>query len=362
MVVSLSLLRFLAGDGAVRVRILNSALVQPSCPVNRHSVQLRYPTADPNRMDFEETFVGGTRSRIITIESIGTDILDVSLTSPAPEFSTSPSTLSLFPGDSSEVALTFAPVSATAVSGVLSIHSNDPDNPVQTLSLTGTGVPPPVAVVAEDSFEIAVPPGGATARSVHLSNAGQSDLIWEIGAEPPGWLSFSPPAGVVAPGDEVEILLTMDAAATPDGDHTAVVTILSNDPLNGRVEIPVLLHAGEAAVDQMLVEPGTLNLSSRGKAVRVWFQLPTRFDPREILISTVSLNGQIPAEPRPIDFIDENHDGVEEIVLKFDRAAVEAILMEGDRIPVTVTGEVRNRTWFTGTATIRVIRSQAVDP
>jgi sugar lactone lactonase YvrE len=361
-VVSLSLLRFLAGDRAVRMRVLNSALVQPSCPVNRHSVELRYPAVVPSRMDFEETFVGGTRSRIVTIESIGTDILDVSLTSPATEFSTSPSTLNLFPGDSSEVAVTFAPASATAVSGVLSIHSNDPGDPVHTLTLTGTGVPPPVAVLAEDSFEIAVPTGGAAARSVHLSNAGQSDLIWEIEAEPPGWLSFSPPAGVVAPGDEIEILLTMDAASIPDGDHTAVVTILNNDPLNGRVEIPVLLHAGEAAVDQILVEPGTLNLSSRGKTVRVWFQLPAPFDPREILISTVSLNGLLPPKARPVDFVDENHDGVEEVVLKFDRAAVEAILPEGDRIPVTVTGEVRNRTWFTGTAAIRVIRSQAVDP
>jgi subtilisin family serine protease len=180
---------------------------------------------------------------------------------------------------------------------------------------------------------------------------------------PPDWLTLDPKSGTVPAGECTTVELDMDAAPLADGDHRANVAFYSNDPFNSRLDVPVLFHVGEVQLTYVDVEPNTLNLSSNGNTVKATLQLPLPHDPANVIESSVCVfDGQLCALPGSSHFTDVNLDGILELAVKFDRAAFEALCPEGDDVPVEVTGEVRDTTWFTGTDVIRAIRPQVTAP
>ncbi len=101
-------------------------------------------------------------------------------------------------------------------------------------------------------------------------------------------------------------------------------------------------------------DPDTLNQKSNGKWVTVHIELPTEYDVHNINISSIRLNGTIPAEAWPYCIGDDDHDGIRDLMVKFKRVDVINILPNGDNILVTVTGTVGAVT-FEGVDVIRVI-------
>ncbi|MBL3658380.1 Ig-like domain-containing protein [Fulvivirga sediminis] len=59
------------------------------------------------------------------------------------------------------------------------------------------------------------------------------------------WLTLDPEAGEVAPAEEEQIEVTVSAADAGPGDHSASITIASNDPFNPLVQIPVQVHVNQ---------------------------------------------------------------------------------------------------------------------
>ncbi len=110
----------------------------------------------------------------------------------------------------------------------------------------------------------------------------------------------------------------------------------------------------EATID---VSPRILNLSSRGRWIsgRIELTPSPPFFAQDIDISTVLLEGTIPAQTDNWVIEDSNLNGIEELVLKFDRALFQSSLPQGDSVEVTITGMVGTRT-FSGLDTIRTIR------
>ena len=108
----------------------------------------------------------------------------------------------------------------------------------------------------------------------------------------------------------------------------------------------------EAAID---IDPDTLNLNSKGKWITCYIELPEDYDVDDIDVSTVKLNGQVPAESHPTGTGDYDNDGIPDLMVKFDRSAVQEILQAGDEVEITVTGELNYETPFEGSDTIRVI-------
>ena len=96
----------------------------------------------------------------------------------------------------------------------------------------------------------------------------------------------------------------------------------------------------------------------------VRIELPREYDPRDIDVSTVRLGKDIPAWPRPVETVDYDRDGVEELMLRFDfQAVLDYLLREGqagDSVPISVTGAVDGRR-FVGTDSI-VLRGTVVKP
>jgi len=111
------------------------------------------------------------------------------------------------------------------------------------------------------------------------------------------------------------------------------------------------------------VTPRTLNLQSRGRYVtgRIELGPPATVDVNDIDISTVRLNDAVPVEPGSEQIVDEDGDGIDELVVKFCRAAFQDVVPQGEYVPVWITGNARIHT-FIGEDTIRTIRPQMVHP
>ncbi len=121
------------------------------------------------------------------------------------------------------------------------------------------------------------------------------------------------------------------------------------------------LPPGPLAAD-ILVTPRTLKLSSGGRWVEGRIELPAAYAPEEIDIATVLLQDTIPVAPGADARIeDRDGDGLRELVVKFDRAPFQAILPQGEYVPVAISGTARNRA-FIGADTIRTIRPVVQHP
>ena len=178
----------------------------------------------------------------------------------------------------------------------------------------------------------------------------------------PHWLQVSPAGGTIPAGGAAIVTVSLNAAGLEDGLHEGYVDFASNDPYVPAVQVPVSLTVGLVAPAYLNFDPDALNLSSMGNTVKMVIELPAGLDPHDIVIASIRLNDTVPALPAPISFTDENSNGVPELVVRFDRAAVEAALQPGNAVPITIQGEVRDTAWFRGTTTARVIRPRLTNP
>lgn len=101
-------------------------------------------------------------------------------------------------------------------------------------------------------------------------------------------------------------------------------------------------------------DPDTLNQKSCGKWVTVHIELPPGYNVADIIISSILLEGTVPAEQRPYCIGDYDKDGIPDLMVKFRRSDVINVLPEGDNVLVHVTGTVGTTT-FEGVDVIRVI-------
>jgi hypothetical protein len=115
------------------------------------------------------------------------------------------------------------------------------------------------------------------------------------------------------------------------------------------LQVPDVVQAG---VD---IDPDTLNLNSKGKWITCYIELPGDYDVEDIDVSTIKLNDQVPAQSRPTGIGDCDDDGITELMVKFDRSAVQGILEAGNEVEITVSGELEDDMKFEGSDTIRVI-------
>jgi len=102
------------------------------------------------------------------------------------------------------------------------------------------------------------------------------------------------------------------------------------------------------------LSPDTINLRSKVKWITCYIELLEGYHAADIDVSTVKLNGEVSAESEPTAIGDYDSDGITDLMVKFDRTAVQGLLQIGD-VEITVTGELNDGTPFEGSDTIRVI-------
>ncbi len=104
--------------------------------------------------------------------------------------------------------------------------------------------------------------------------------------------------------------------------------------------------------------PDNLNLTSNGKWVTCYIELPDDFDANQIDVSSIMLDNSAPAQLKPVAISDYNNNGIDDLMVKFNREQVQGLLEIGDSIALTLTGRIllnQELVDFKGGDTIRVI-------
>jgi hypothetical protein len=196
----------------------------------------------PSELSFGSVFVGGSEQQFLVVFNEGTDPLVVtSITSDQPEFTASPSSFNVGIGSFQEVTVAFAPTSVGSVAGSLSVASNDPDSPVVTIPLSGTGIPAPAIDVTPSSLSVSLIAGEQTTRALTISNVGAGLLEFTV-TDTADFLTIQPTAGTIEAGLALELQAAFDATDLEPGLYDAEIAVFSNDPLQPLVVVPVTLQ------------------------------------------------------------------------------------------------------------------------
>lgn len=108
--------------------------------------------------------------------------------------------------------------------------------------------------------------------------------------------------------------------------------------------------------------PHTLDLKNMGKWITAFIELPEDYNPADINVSTIMLNGTVPAAPRPTAIGYHNNDGIPDLMVKFDRQTVSDFIRTNlvftdlfGTVTLTLTGQLDDGTLFTGSTTTKAI-------
>jgi len=146
-------------------------------------------------------------------------------------------------------------------------------------------------------------------------------------------------------GDEDAVVLEIDA----DGDGVPEKTVIADKDLTSEE----FALQTETVID---FKPDTLNLRSPGKVVTAYIELPEGFNVSDIVISSLELKSSVSALSKPVKIGDYDEDGIPDLMVKFDRQQVAAVLEEGVHT-VHLSGQLADETLFAGMDIIRVIGS-----
>ncbi|MBU2568267.1 MAG: hypothetical protein KJ967_05810 [Elusimicrobia bacterium] len=113
------------------------------------------------------------------------------------------------------------------------------------------------------------------------------------------------------------------------------------------------------------IDPDTLNLKSKGKWVTAYIELPTEYNLKDVNINTLKITkiGNMEIEPiyaetKPKGIGDHDNDGIPDLMVKFDREALQKVVIPADEIKITVEGEIDIESKpikFIGSDTIKII-------
>jgi hypothetical protein len=83
------------------------------------------------------------------------------------------------------------------------------------------------------------------------------------------WLDETPKSGSLAPGNSDSITVTIDATGLADGDYSAEIVILSNDPDESPTVVPVILHVAPPGANNPPDVPGSPSPADQATGVPI---------------------------------------------------------------------------------------------
>jgi sugar lactone lactonase YvrE len=179
----------LTADGAIEAEALNSAAVDPTCDVNRHTLQVRY-TPHTETIEFGALLPGTERRRALVARNPGSEPIHATLrVDPDAGFSVEPATLDLGPGASATVTLLFHAPSGPSngdPSARLDVDSDDPDRPHLEAALRASLLSLPAIDAAPAAVAATLLEGRTRTLPVVLTNRGAAPVALSL---------------VIAPGD-----------------------------------------------------------------------------------------------------------------------------------------------------------------
>ena len=219
-------------------------------------------SASASSLKFGNTLVGSSASQALVLTNTGTasvNLSQVAITGVGFTVSGFSGAATLAAGQSLSLAVSFAPASTGSAAGSLSIVSTASNSPA-TISLSGNGVQPQIAVIPGSANFGNVTVGVTNTQMFTISNPGTASLsVTQASLIGTGFsLSGLPLPLSVAPGGSstFSIAFTPAAASSLSGNLT-LVNNSANSPL-----VVALAGSGVSAVAQLAASPAALSFGS----------------------------------------------------------------------------------------------------
>jgi hypothetical protein len=97
-------------------------------------------------------------------------------------------------------------------------------------------------IMGLDPVESTLFQGALLTVELNIINEGDDDLVWQIAIEPTAtWLTLDSISGTTLPGEASQVTLTLDSTNLEPGIYTTTLNIISNDPDEALIYVPVFL-------------------------------------------------------------------------------------------------------------------------
>lgn len=145
-------------------------------------------------------------------------------------------------------------------------------------------------------------------------------------------------------------------------ENNTTIFMAENVQISNIPNLPYIIRSAETEIIPITpatidFDPDTLNLKSKGRWVTAYIELPMGhgYGVDEINPRSVMLNTQVQAEVKPTGIGDYDNDGIPDLMVKFNRSEVQSILPIGEKIKITIAGNLIDGRLFEGVDFIRVI-------
>jgi hypothetical protein len=230
--------------------------------VSSTSSQSYLLSASASSLNFGNTLVGSSASQAIALTNSGTasvDLSQVAITGAGFTASGFTGAVTLAPGQSFSLNVSFAPASAGSATGSLSLVSSATNSPI-TISLSGNGVQPQISVIPASVGFGNVTVGVTNTQTLAISNPGTANLsVTQVSLVGSGFgfSGLTVPLSVPPGGSSTfTVSFTPASASSSSGNLTLV-----NNTLNSPLVIP-LGGTGVSPVAQLTASPTSLSFGS----------------------------------------------------------------------------------------------------
>jgi hypothetical protein len=242
------------GDDVGTLNVDSNAINSPASAILSGSGEGVQPPMEPNisvsplNIDFSAVMIGNSANIMATVSNDGNADLTISevILPIGSEFAYEFTPITLAPGASTDIKVIFTPTSEGSITDTLSISSDDPDEPVVPVNLSGVGQTPPpmecnIVVTPITSAFGRVEVNTTKSLDITIANTGTADCdvnAFLDGSSSPDFAiagSSTILPKILAKGEK--IMVTIDYFPAEVGDDTGMVTIQSNDPDTGTVMV-----------------------------------------------------------------------------------------------------------------------------
>lgn len=177
-----------------------------------------------------------SKTDTVTLVNTGCDTLMITnIISNSGMYSVNPVSLTILPGSTQMIFVTFHPTSFGLITDTLHIISNDAE---KRICVQGTATAIPYITVSTDLLSAAVVCEIEGSTSFWVKNIGAVPLTYSLAIANAPWLNGSPANGTLAPGDSLQHVFNYSKLGLETGLHSANIQVTSNDPLHNNLVIP----------------------------------------------------------------------------------------------------------------------------
>lgn len=190
-------------------------------------------------INFGTKYLGEGAIQELIVANTGSDVLSISsIVSSNPKFIISNSPFQIAPGSQQVLELQFNTNQAGTHTGVLTISSNDPDQPVVTVPVTGQVITSALLEMSPSPISITVAPNQRKTVNLLLKNIGGETLWWyELYANGP--IAINPYSGSINPGGQQNVQLSVDAWGLIVGSYEFTLYLYYNHPIQPSVQLTI---------------------------------------------------------------------------------------------------------------------------